>query len=262
MANELNSLYDKYFKEEADGSLIFNGERLIVRIPPYFYESGVTRVNQTIVETLGIFEGLIFDDSDEDDLTKFSHKFTMKLPANIIMKPSHINDSIQIVEEVENETLKKEKSIDLVFLKGDTFIVNVNIVQDLDVSDKYIDILLKAHMPKTITYEELAILWQKCAAINGSGDLESNLATFELICMNLTRDPKDYTVLFRNVYEKYYAAGIKNGTMINYEHIPKYTSGFTSLTSWDPKYGITVAMEHTRGENKKDIVSPIEEAIK
>ena len=80
--------------------------------------------------------------------------------------------------------------------------------------------------------------------------------------MNLTRDPKDYTVLFRNVYEKYYAVGIKNGTMINYEHIPKYTSGFTSLTSWDPKYGITVAMEHTRGENKKDIVSPIEEAIK
>ena len=152
MANELNSLYDKYFKEESDGSLTFNGERLIVRIPPYFYESGVTKVNQTIVETMGIFEGLIFDDSEEDDLTKYSHKFTMKLPANIIMKPSHINDSIQIIEEVENETLKKEKSIDLIFLKGDTFIVNVNIVQDLDVPDKYIDILLKAHMPKTITY--------------------------------------------------------------------------------------------------------------
>ena len=76
MANQLNSLYDKYFKEEADGSLIFNGERLIVRIPPYFYESGVTRVNQTVVETMGIFEGLIFDDPDEDDLTKYSHKFT------------------------------------------------------------------------------------------------------------------------------------------------------------------------------------------
>lgn len=262
MVEDFNNLYDKYFIENPDGALIFNGERLVIRIPPYFYESGVTKVNQTTVETMGIFEGLIFDDNDEEDLTKFSHKFTMKLPANIIMKPSHINDSVQIIEEVETETLKKENSIDLIFLKGDTFILNVNVVQDLDVSDKYIDILLKAHMPKTITYEELAILWQKCASINGSGDLESNLATFELICMNLTRDPKDYTVLFRQVYDKYYAMGIKNGTMINYEHIPKYTSGFTSLTSWDPKYGITVAMSHTHGENKKDIVSPIEEAIK
>ena len=262
MADTLNTLYDKYFEQQPNGSLIFKGERLIVRIPPYFYESGVTKVNQTTVETMGIFEGLIFDDPDEEDLTKYNHKFTTKLPANIIMKPSHINDSIQIIEEVENETLKKEKSIDLVFLKGDVFILNTAIVQDLDVSDKYIDILLKAHMPKTISYEELSILWQKCAAINGSGDLESNLATFELICMNLTRDPKDYTVLFRHVYEKYYAAGIKNGTMINYEHIPKYTSGFTSLKSWDPKYDITVAIEHTRGEHKKDVVSPIEEAIK
>ena len=262
MVDELNNLYDKYFEQQPNGSLIFKGERLIVRIPPYFYESGVTNVNQTIIETMGIFEGLIFDDSDEEDLTKYNHKFTLKLPANIIMKPSHINDSVQIIEEVENETLKKENSIDLIFLKGDVFIINTSIVQDLDVSDKYIDILLKAHMPKTISYEELAILWQQCAAINGSGDLESNLATLEIICMNLTRDPKDYTVLFRHVYEKYYAMGLKNGTMINYEHIPKYTSGFTSLTSWDPKYGITVAMEHTRGENKKDTISPIEEAIK
>lgn len=262
MSDKFNELYDKYFVEEANNSLIFTGERLIIRIPPYFYESGVTTVNQTTVETMAIFEGLIFDDPDETDLTKYSHKFTMKLPANIIMKPSHINDAVQITEDVENETVKKENTIDLIFLRGDTFILNTNVVQDLDISDKFIDVLLKAHMPKTITYEELAIMWQKCASINGSGDLESNLATFELICMNLTRDPKDYTVLFRHVYEKYYANGIMNGTMINYVHVPKYTSGFTSLTSWDPKYGITVAMEHTRGENKKDIVSPIEEAIK
>jgi len=262
MADDLKSLYNKYFTQQPDGALIFNGGRLVIQIPSYFYSNGVTNVNQTTVETLGIFEGLIFDDPDEDDMTKYSHKFTSKLPANVIMKPSHINEASRIVEDVENETVVKETSIDLIFLKGDTFIVNTAIVQDLDVSDKYIAILLGAHMPKTIGYEELATIWQQCAAINGSGDLSSNFATFELICMNLTRDPKDYTVLFRHVYEKYYAEGIKNGTMINYVHVPKYTSGFTSLTSWDPKYGITVAMEHTRGEHKKDTVSPIEEAIK
>lgn len=262
MADDLNLLYDKYFTQKPDGSLIFNGERLVIRIPPYFYSSGVTKIMQTTVETIGIFEGLIFDEYDEEDLSKFSHKFTTKLPGNVIMKPSHINDSVQISENIETETVVKENSIDLIFLKGDVFILNTNIVQDLDVSDKFIDILLNAHMPKTVTYEELVILWQRCAYINGSGDLDSNLAIFELICMNLTRDPKDYTTLFRQVYEKYYASNIMNGTMINYVHIPKYTSGFTSLTSWDPKYGITVAMKHTHKKNKKDVISPVEEAIR
>ena len=139
---------------------------------------------------------------------------------------------------------------------------STSLVKDLDISDKFIYLLLVGQLPSTIKYEEIPNLWQQCADMNGSGNLKSNFNTFALIVMNLARDYDDPSVEFRKVYEKYYAKGIYNAKMIHYWAIPKYTSGFTSLTATDTKYGLTVTMERTNGEHKKNIPSPIEEVIK
>lgn len=258
-----NAIYDKYFSVLPNKNVLFKGQKLVVQIPLRWIEQDITNITQTTVETFGLFEAYIFDDMNNSDISKADHIFTMKLPCNIIMKPSHITESFKTEMNVETDTLEKVKVYNLVFLQDDIFMVSTSLVQDLNISDKFIYLLITGQLPKTIKYEELPVLWQKCAAMNGSGDLSSNFNTFALIVMNLARDYDDPTIQFRHVFEKYYAKGIFNANMIHYWAIPKYTSGFASLTATDSKYGLTVSMEReAKKGSKQDVANPIEEAIK
>ena len=55
------ALYRKYFKRMPDDSIHFLGEKLIIQIPEGFVERGITKIIQTTVNTIGIFEGYISD---------------------------------------------------------------------------------------------------------------------------------------------------------------------------------------------------------
>ena len=255
-------IYNKYFETMPDKSVVFKGQKLIIQIPKDWIDKNITQIEQTTISTFGFFEGYIFDDMNQTEIENADHKFTMKLPCNVILKPSHITESSKIEEKLETDTLEKVKIYNLVFLQDDIFMASTSLVKDLDISDKFIYLLLVGQLPSTIKYEEIPNLWQQCADMNGSGNLKSNFNTFALIVMNLARDYDDPSIEFRKVYEKYYAKGIYNAKMIHYWAIPKYTSGFTSLTATDTKYGLTVTMERTNGEHKKNIPSPIEEVIK
>lgn len=258
-----DKLYSKYFENLPDKSVLFKGQKLIVQIPFDWIDKEVTTINQTTVETLGFFEGYIFDDISKNDITEAVCKFTMKLPCNVVLTPSHIVESFMTLENVEKETIEKVKIYNLVFMQDDIFMVSTSLVQKLSISDKFIYLMLSGQLPHTIKYAEIPILWQKCADMNGSGDLSSNFNTFALIVMNLARDYDDPTVMFRHVYEKYYAKNVFSANMIHYWDIPKYTSAFSCLTATDAKYGLTVNMEReSRKGANANTKSPIEEVIK
>jgi len=260
MAIDSKEMMKKYFKIE-NGEVIFTGSKLIIQIPEKFIEDDITQINQTTVTTLGIFEGLIFDDVDEDDLTKYNHNFVFKLPAIIYMNPSHIETSIVTSEDLETETLVKEKYYNFIFLNGDTFIVSTSLVQSFGVVDSFIKMMLNGKIPKGIRYDEIATIWSNCAFINGSGAMGSDFVTLSTITSNLVRDPLDFSKPFRLNAEDYYKKGIYNGKMIRYMDIPRYISNFTAITGSDPRHSITVAMERIYGEGKSDTMSPIEENI-
>jgi hypothetical protein len=255
-------IYDKYFEIMPNKNVLFKGQKMIIQIPMDWIDEGITNITQTTVETLGLFEGYIFDDINNSDITQCDHKFAMKLPCNIIMKPSHITESSKIVENVEKEIMEKVKIFNLVFLQDDVFMVSDSLVQDLNISDKFIYLLLTGQLPETIKYDELPSIWQQCSDMNGSGDLSSNYNTFALIVMNLARDYENPMIQFRHVFEKYYAKGVYNAKMVHYWNIPKFTSGFASLTATDSKYGLTVSMEREATKPGTSVPSPIEEAIK
>lgn len=257
-------IYDKYFLTNQDKSVVFLGQKLIIQIPLEWLRQDVANINQTTVETLGFFKGYIFEDVEETDITKADHVFTMKLPCNMIMKPSHIVEDSIIEENVETDELEKVKVYNLIFTTNDIFMISTSLVQKLSISDKFIYLLLYGQLPNTIKYEEIPVLWQQCASMNGSGNLESNFNTFAIIVMNLARDYNDPTIYFRHVFEKYYEKGIYNAKMIHYWNIPKYSSGFSALIGTNAKYGLTVAMERdarTKGKGNS-APNPIEEAIK
>ena len=256
-----NSLFNTYFEEQSDESVRFKGNKLIIIIPEEFIDRGVTTINQTTIITLGIFEGFIFDDMDEDDITKYNHKFISKLPTNLYMKPSHIEQSSIMVEDIEKDTIVKKNVYKLIFLKDDIYAVSTSIVKDSNVVDKFVYMLLQGQLPKTLTYSEVASIWLQCAQLNGV-KTGSEFNTLAMIVMNLTRDPKNYSIPFRMVYDKYYSQGIYNGKMIRYMDVPRYISNFTSITGSDPRQGITVAMERIHAERNKDVSTPVEEIIR
>lgn len=254
-------LFNKYFKKSDNGEVFFTGNKLVIQVPEQFLDNGITEINQTTITTLGIFEGLIFDDVEEEDLTKFTHRFIFKLPATMIMKPSHIDKNIQTTENVETETLVKETFYSFIFLTGDTFMVSTSLVQNFNVVDNFIKMMLNGKIPKDIRYDEISLLWSKCAFLNGSGSMGSDFVTLSTIVSNLVRDPQDFSKPFRLKVEEYYKKGIYNGKMIRYMDIPRYISNFTAVTGSDPRHSITVAMERIYGEGQKDTLSPVEENI-
>lgn len=254
-------LFNKFFKITDTGEVIFTGNKLVIQIPEQFLNDGITEITQITVKTLGIFEGLIFDDTEEEDLTKFNHRFIAKLPAILFMKPSHINKTVQTSEDIETETLVKETYYNFVFLTGDTFIVSTSLVKDFKVVDSFIKMMLQGKIPKDIRYDEISALWSKCAFINGSGSMGSDFVTLSTIVSNLVRDPQDFSKPFRLKAEEYYKKGIYNGKMIRYMDIPRYISNFTAVTGSDPRHSITVAMERIYGEGQADTLSPVEENI-
>jgi hypothetical protein len=260
MAIDSKSMFKQFFKRENE-EVVFIGNKLIIQIPEKFIEDGITQINQTTITTLGIFEGLIFDDINEEDITKYNHKFVYKLPATIYMKPSHIDKTTVTVEDIETETVVKENYYNFIFLNGDTFIVSTSLVQSFGVVDNFINMMLNGKLPKNIRYDEISAIWSNCAFINGSGSMGSDFVTLSTIVSNLVRDPLDLSKPFRLSAEEYYKKGVYNGKMLMYRDIPRYISNFTAITGSDPKHSITVAMERIHGEGNKDIISPVEENI-
>ena len=51
------------------------------------------------------------------------------------------------------------------------------------------------------------------------------------------------------------------GKRIMYRDIPRYISNFTAITGSDPRFGVTVSMEKTKGQKKPDTNSPVEDMI-
>lgn len=260
MSENLKDLYKQFFRIEPDNSITFIGNKLIVQIPQSFIDQNITQIINTSVSTFGIFEAYIFDDFNENDITKANHKFTSKIPSVLFMKPSHLEDSFVYVEDPETETLIKEKAINLVFHNGDSYIESMSLVKDTDNTDKWIVMLLNGRVPKTIRYDEKPKIWSKCNFLNNLGDAGSEFNTYSMIVANLERDPKNYATPFRLVLDKYYEKGIYSGKMIRYMDVSKHISNFTAVTGGDPKHGITVAMDRiSRGI--PDVKSPVEDVI-
>lgn len=255
-------ILNKYLQEMPDNSIVFKGTKMIIEIPEDYIEKGITSINQTTVVTLGIFEAYIFDDIEENDISKATHKFTLKLPTEIYLKPSHIDKVSRMVEDNVNDTVNKVSFFNFIFLCDDTFIVSTNVVQNFKTVDNFIYILLQGQLPKNIRYDEIASLWAECANINGSGSLKSDFNTLAMIISNLVRDPNNLSSPFRLVYDKYYEKGIFNGKMVRYMDIPRYISNFTAITGSDPRHGVTVAMTRIHADKEEDVKTPVEEIIK
>ena len=157
---------NKHLTKQKDGRVIVTGSEDIVCMIPRSYEK-YKRLNVTdVVDTLAVFEITIGNES-----------CGFFLPASILMKPS----IIQYVTANGKDYLK------VTFTKGDTFIVNTNVVKNSNIAyiifTEYVE---KGQIPDYMKYDNLAFLFDIVKRITGCS-IPAEHATFEMIYAYLSR---------------------------------------------------------------------------
>ncbi len=262
MADKLDSeMYKKYFREENDHSITFLGTKMVVVFPKEYVKQNIATILNKSINILGIFDGYIFDDINNDDINKADHIFSLKCPASITLNPPSIDEFRNIIEDPISGEMFKETFYKLTFYYGDTFIENTVAVQSLNILKKFVDMIFGGHIPSSLSYEDVLNTWDACNRSNGGGDLKADYAMLALTIASLTRCPDDYTTQFRLKVDQYYNKGIMNGKIVRMNDIPKYSSDFAALTGADAKRGITIAMKNKRVDKRETTITPIEEVI-
>ena len=165
---------NRYTKREKD-SVIVTTDKLIVYISRRFEKYMMLKVTDN-VSALAIFEISVGGESAG-----------FFLPAVVDMKPSR----------VDFVTINGNDFAMCTFSKGDTFIENVNVVQNANIAyvvfEEFID---GGKFPSFMRYDDLAFIFDIVKKITASS-IPAEHSTFEMIYAYLARDPKNFKTMWR-----------------------------------------------------------------
>lgn len=168
--------YDKNFKMNTKGEVIFTGEKLEIFIPKRYVEKNLTYIESNIT-TVAIFEMIINDEIHEGYF----------LPGFIRICPSGI-DSV---------TIGEDRYIKATLSKNDVFMQTVDIVK----TEKLVYLIWNeffylGNIPKWMSYQDVLNLFRTMQKITG---LKFGVPSvvFQIICSQLARSPKNLDIEYR-----------------------------------------------------------------
>lgn len=165
-----------YFKKNKDGSIIFIGESLELRIPSKFQQYGALIISDN-VSTFGIFDMIIND--------KFHVGFNLLAPITIC--PSDISQM----------TYANIEYVVLTLSHGDTFMTSTRVLQDPNVV--YVlwsEWITSGKVAYWMTYDSLLKVFENVKELTGQG-IGVSRSVFEGIVAHISRDQDDVTKLYR-----------------------------------------------------------------
>ena len=165
---------DTALKREKD-SLIVVVNSVVIYISKTFEKYKMLSIGDA-VSTLAVFEINIGNES-----------VGFFLPAVVEMKPSNVSF----------ETINGDEYVKCEFTKGDVFMDNVNVVQNVNIAyaifEEFID---SGRVPKFMKYKNLAFVFDIVKKITGSS-IPAEHAAFEMIYSYLSRNPKNFRQMWR-----------------------------------------------------------------
>lgn len=167
----------KYFTKQADGSVIFKGNRLDLYIPAAYESHGGLRYVEEDVSILAVCEMVI------DETIKIGYF----LPALITLESP----------EVTHKTINEDQYIVLTLTTGDVFMKSCKVVRDSKLV--YVMFLLFIDLGKRLnwmTYDTVPFMFDEIQRITGV-NLRTNHAIFEMMFAHLARDPMNPTIPWR-----------------------------------------------------------------
>ena len=187
-----------------DGNIIVNAERLEIYIPKDFFEA--ERIDKDIEHSaIATSVGDAFKIiallnarvalTDKDDIEK-SPLLTFNYPQVIMTYPSSSYETKLSLYEGDEE----EPFIALVYTYGDILMPAQN-PQNCDNCTKFLNLLIKGKIPRTIKYEDIFKAWKTNLEINGA-DPGVPDAYLQYIISNLYKDRRNPRRDFRFIYVK------------------------------------------------------------
>lgn len=164
----------QYF-EVVDETMIFTGEKLVVRVPTRYSIYNLLEIKDT-VRTLAIFELIVND----------TYHYSIIMPAVITMMPSELSKAK--IQDVDMSVFT--------LYNGDLFMMSIDLLQESYISyTMYREFIELGHMPKFLTYDQTANLFDTSKEMTGQ-DLKTPHVVFEVMYAEQYRDPD-------NLYTKY-----------------------------------------------------------
>jgi hypothetical protein len=242
----------KFFKEE-NGKLIFDGEYMEVYIPDFYFLQDIASVVGSDIETIGIFDFKVGTSEDSKD----GKLYKLLLPTSILMSYS---SSYKLQTKLRKE-LEQESYVVLQLYKGNVFINQLDIKEDVKDSKKFINLLHSGKLPSNIPYEKVIDLYHKSLNMNNV-NLGVPSIIFELCVSGLYRSRTDLAVPFRQ------EIGQTNAKVTSFDYqaiglkaIAPASSTFTALSFENINQSIISSVKKAR-EDAKESISPIEKTIK
>jgi hypothetical protein len=232
------------FFARKDNAIIFTGDgELLYYVPEEYFSLKAAVPKGEYIDVIGIFTYALFDKYGKRILLK-----RFKCPKMITCKPFEITkDSNFHLEGTRNPAAYRI----LRFHKGDELISSVFVTQGMDDVEKTLNLLITAHWPDDIPYDEIQDYLIKNTELCGFnyGVSAQNLG---IIISELYRDPKELSKPFRTTD----MSNMTDYKQINIKAVPKYTSPYTAITSENADEAIAAAMT-TKGTTK----SPLEDIM-
>ena len=238
---------EEIFEKGKHDALIFKKPYGEVHIPEDYIAHGIATIIGQEIETFGLFDVTVYENEDQSGTPTVVH-FTF--PSVIRTSPSHI----ELKRGADGNEYVLQYGI------GDRFINSTLIAQQSAVARMFIDTLFKGYIPDSLPYDKLLQFWSDCNAINGV-NLNVLSVVLQTILSEFARDPVSPEYPFRMALnDKKRNVSQLDRLLVRVMDLPRFNSTFASLSSADPKQGITMSVVRRRME-KSDNPSPVEDAI-
>ncbi len=219
-----------------------------IRIPEEYMRHGISSIIADKVETFGLFEINVWDSEDITDQTPI--KISFSFPSVIRTCP----------DRIEQKKIGDDSYYVLEYLQGDAIIESTLLAKNAEVPKLFMAILFNGYIPDSLSYDEVVNFWAQCNSIN-SVNLKVKSVVMQAIIAAFARDPKEPELPFRiaiNDPKKKFT--MLDRKFIRVMDLPRLNSTFASISSSDPKQGITASIVRRRTQ-AYEAPSPVEEAI-
>ncbi len=242
------------YLQKKNGKILFTGTYMEVYIPEKLFKKSLNEFLGDRANIYGIFNFRIGDKNG--NITESSTLHTFNLPAMFITRPSST--------EIKTMQLKKEfdeeKYVIFKYYTGDELMVSDKTIQDVTNVEKFINLILSAHLPRTIKYEDVLRLFYKCMEINSQDGAVTGIV-YSIMIAEMYRSKNDSSLPFRK------EIGKNDSKVSQYDYIPikvrnvaANNSTFGALTFEDINTMVAYSVNRSR-EHKKQNISPLEKII-
>lgn len=242
------------YLKKVDSSIVFEGEYMEIYLPKTSFEKKISYLKGENIETLGIFNFLVYKDGNRDP--KKAEKRSLTLPFKIQFQFNSFYDTkISLIPGREPEDYRV-----FTLEKGNLFCVQTDFAKSSANTKELIFMIHGGNLPSSVPYDKVLDCYVGTALLNGV-DLKIPMLIYELILAELCRYKEDINTPFRKAINENNKLSHNDYKTISIKKLPSLNSTFASITFEDINNAVITSINKTKN-NEDEKPSPIEKVLK